>query len=351
MKKYAEEDYARVLEGQLSRELAWRLPGATASVSGEGCHWNCRAAREQRSCTIHCFDGPCYRPGPEFLVRFEEQSARPMWGRTLEQAEVIGAVCAWLNRQSAQELYSQFAFVEQHRRELAKIQHEIIKAQPELTTLTTREVVSSDGSECGALWFRTADRSCEIGGHAHAKFYWDGCLQFSIQSANTISLAALLTHWLCDHAMPSAVQREFPSVALSDVAQYYEQSRGIEGEFIVSWCHVESFYKDVQHPFALRVLNFISQLRAAGYERTLRAGTSLFSLLVSRSRRHGLESGQPYIAFSFGGARFTSSAVAPGAMEVAVYFDGRERKVAFSNVELNGDLNALLKQLEAKTIS
>ena len=95
-------------------------------------------------------------------------------------------------------------------------------------------------------------------------------------------------------------------------SRFYEQGRGIEGEFIGSWCSVERFYQSVQaDPFALPVLNLISQLRAAGYERTLRAGTSLFSLVLSRSRRHGLRRGQAFIAFFFSGARFIDSVIAP----------------------------------------
>jgi uncharacterized protein (TIGR02996 family) len=343
----AEEVYARALRRQLSRELASKLPGTAASVSGEGCHWACQAERGRRSCTVHCFESS----GPEFLVYFEEQSARAISGRTPEQAEVVGAVCGWLSGQSAQSLHSQFNFVERQRRALEKFQQGALASQPQLAEVATWELVTDEwGGDGCALWFRRADRSCSCaaGHHAHkgapgVDCYWDECLQLSIRDADEPTAAALLKRWLCDNAMPSAIQRELPSVALSDVAQYYEQGRGIEGEFIGSWGHVEQFYKMVQHPFALRVLNFIGQLRAAGYERTLRAGTSLFSLIVSRSRRYGLRPGQPYIAFSFGGARFTGGAIAPETMEVAVCFGDGERRASFAEIELSADLDALLK--------
>jgi hypothetical protein len=46
MGKNAQEGYARTLHGELSRELASKLPGTTASISGAGVHWNCHAERE-----------------------------------------------------------------------------------------------------------------------------------------------------------------------------------------------------------------------------------------------------------------------------------------------------------------
>ena len=116
MEKNVREEYARDLHGQLTRELASQLPGATASVSGGGCHWNCRAEREERSCTVHCFEAPPDVPGPEFLVCFEAKAVRTIAGRTWEQGEVVAAACAWLGGQSAQALYSQFGFVERQRR-------------------------------------------------------------------------------------------------------------------------------------------------------------------------------------------------------------------------------------------
>lgn len=355
MQKYPEEDHARALHAQLSRELASRLPGTIASVSGAGVHWNCRAEREQRVFTIHCFTAPVRVAGPEFLVRFDEKQANPLWGRTRFQAEVVAAACAWLERQSVQALYAEFAFVERQRRALEKIEQQILASQPRLAELPSRKLVPFEGSDDCTLWFRTEDRSSEVSGYtyvniAYAKFYWDECLQFSMQTGDTILLARLLKRWLCDNAMPSAIQREFPSVVLTNVAHFYEQGQGIEGEFLESWCQVEDFYKGIQRPFAMQVLNLIRRLRSAGYDRTLRAGTSLFSLLVSRSRRHGLRSGQPCIAFSFGDAPFTGGAITTGGMEAGVYFDGHERTIFFPGIEWSDNLNALLKELEAKPI-
>jgi hypothetical protein len=47
------------------------------------------------------------------------------------------------------------------------------------------------------------------------------------------------------------------------------------------------------------VLPFIAELRRAGYDRKLRAGQSIWSLIVSRSRRPRLRPEQPVVSFQF----------------------------------------------------
>jgi hypothetical protein len=78
-----------------------------------------------------------------------------------------------------------------------------------------------------------------------------------------------------------------------------ESDDSIEGEFIQSWDRIEQFFDSVLEPgpWKDQVLQFISQLRHAGYDRKLRAGQSLFALVVSRSRRHGLRLDQPCVCF------------------------------------------------------
>lgn len=150
--------------------------------------------------------------------------------------------------------------------------------------------------------------------------------------------------------MPSVIQREVPLITVTSIAPYYEAGRGIEGEFIESWQDLQQFYQQIELRVGPQVSQFICQLRSAGYEQTLRAGTSLNLLLVSRSRRHGLGREQPHITFAFGGARFTGRDMAVGEMAVTVFLDGKERTIVFPSTELSPQLDELLKQLEAKPI-
>ena len=122
---------------------------------------------------------------------------------------------------------------------------------------------------------------------------------FALRTGDFDLLAKLLTRWICGRVMPSELQKEFPSIEMGKVAHYYEQGRGIEGEFVESWDHIERFYDKMNFPPAEAIRNLIKAMRAKGYDHTLRAGQSLYTLILSRSRRHGLKEGQPNIAFRF----------------------------------------------------
>jgi hypothetical protein len=393
---YREEEHARALHDLLTRELTRKLPGSTVCFTPMGCNSSCEGQRGQRSCTIYCFD----ISAPQYLARFDEKPAIPLWGRTFAQAEVIGAVYAWLAGQSPEAILEQFPFVEQQRRVLKRLQQAILEAEPTLIEHTTSELVSSSyGGDGCALWFRGSDRSCEVYYYAYnavpdAVFFWDECRQFGAQmtevvtgnirteeeflqaiQAGTVSswksclaldatkvalLARIMKCWLCDKAMPSAIQHEYPWIVLSEEAPFYEQGRGIEGEFMASWRHIDDMYKSLSRERSYSpVPTFVRQLRNAGYERTLRAGSSLSTLIVSRARRYGLKHAMPneqydprkhdpYIAFDFGGVRF--SGVEAPQMKVTAYLDDGEQTILLPTIELIPELDALLKRLEAMPI-
>jgi hypothetical protein len=56
------------------------------------------AKRVRRACTIYCFA----IAGPQFLARFDEEPAAPLWGRTFIQAEVIPFAASWVEAQDAE---------------------------------------------------------------------------------------------------------------------------------------------------------------------------------------------------------------------------------------------------------
>jgi hypothetical protein len=82
-------------------------------------------------------------------------------------------------------------------------------------------------------------------------------------------------------------------------------------------------------------------MRAKGYDQSLRAGQSMWTLMLSRSRRHGLNGHQPYIAFDFGAPE----------MEVRVALDSAEpQHFSFAKAELTPEVEALLQQLAAMDV-
>jgi hypothetical protein len=73
----------------------------------------------------------------------------------------------------------------------------------------------------------------------------------------------------------------------------------VEGEFLESWNQMEGVYESSRFPPRMMVLPFIAELRRAGYDRTLRAGQSIWSMIVSRSRRPRVRPDQPVVSFQF----------------------------------------------------
>jgi hypothetical protein len=88
-----------------------------------------------------------------------------------------------------------------------------------------------------------------------------------------------------------------------------EQGRGIEGEFILSWESTERYYQQVRSHVGLdpAVFDFIAAMRDAGYDTSLRAGHSMWTLVLSRSRRHRMRHPQPHLRFDFNEAVMTIS--------------------------------------------
>jgi hypothetical protein len=337
--KYVEEAYAKNLHHTLSGEFARTSTFPQVSVEGRGVHWSCIAQLGERSCSIDCFDNH----GPEYLVSFRRDTQVEAWGRTGWKPEIVEAVSAWLGGDEIDDLHDRFAFVDRQKRALSIIEAEAVRCCQELRELASSEIrhFSPDLHE---LWFNAKDRSCRIScsgknENAVACFHWDECELFRIRTADAVRLAAMLGRWLCARAMPSEMSAEFPDAEIGPIARYYEEGRPVEGEFIMSWDYIERSGSYKGHPCEVQVLDMIARIRQAGYDRTLRAGTSLWSLVVSRSRRHGLRRGQPSIVFGF----------SEKGVKVYCYIDGEER-LTLPRIEFSPQVDGLLKRLVHKDI-
>lgn len=332
-----EERHARALCRRLRDELARCALDATVSVAGEGVHWNCTAILGGRHCETACFDDG---DGPEYLIEFSSGAT----GRTRSMGDVVGAVVAWLSGQELRQLHDRYAFVDGTLRSLRRVATQVIARRPELARATPSDPSHVIG-ELYDLWFRVEDRSCRVyyfGDNAlpEAVFHWDDTELFTVSMVAVEQLAALLSRWLCERAMPSVMQAEMPWLGVGPVALAYERGEGVEGEFLASWDGVAAAYKRTLEPFGANAVAFIARLRESGFDRTLRAGKSVWSMTVSRSRRYGLREGQPWIAFDF----------TPDEVIVTARLDGSEQSLTVSGFDLPAELIALLERLEERPI-
>jgi len=292
-----QERYARLLYDNLIGRINPANPDVKISVSGAGVNWRCLVQFEARTSITHCFE----HRGEEYLTILSDYKEEIATARTQSSNATVEVVQGWINGETLSSLYARFAIVDQQKRELTLVRDMVLRSAPDLQS-SSELLYRGSGQYC--LWFRGATRSALIYFYGKEESprvicHWDACELFSF-SANDVSLTStVLRRWLCDGAAPSAMRKEFSWLSIGELADYYERGNPIEGEFISSWDRIERFYDNERFPPKSRVLQFIHQLRRAGYDRKFRAGQSMWTLMLSRSRRHGLRDDQPRVTFEF----------------------------------------------------
>ena len=213
-------------------------------------------------------------------------------GRTSSPHEAAEAVALWLDCERIEDLHEQFAFVDRRKRAMSVVEAGVIARHPELGRIARHSPHQFTLGD-HVLMFKTSDRSCRLGFHGREEspdvfFQWDDCVMCRTRIGDVPRVSAMLKRWLRDMAMPSEMAAEFPELEVEPVARYYEQGRPVEGEFLLSWDWIERYYQSSDWPPRHRcepILALIAEIREAGFDRLLRAGQSLLSLCVSRSRR------------------------------------------------------------------
>ncbi|MES2592562.1 MAG: hypothetical protein V4608_11810 [Bacteroidota bacterium] len=311
-----------------------------------GTQSECIITKETRQCSIHCFANDwndLKHKGPEFYTTYMENGKPIANGRTFDKLETVDAIKYWLQNKTLDELYSKFKFIDEKKRQLDRLRADINKLSPQLATISQNAVVEESFSSYN-LWFSDDNRSCRIYYYGYEPnpryiFKWDDCIIFETSSSDIKRLGTLINKWVVDKAMPSTLKVEFPEIDFGKLAEYYEKGNGIEGEFILSWDNIENFYRELELDKKPEILHLIKQMREKGFERTLRAGQSLYTFILSRSRRHGLRENQDSISFSFNYIK--------SAMEVQTR---KGQKMAFDKIEYNDTIENLLKTIELESI-
>jgi hypothetical protein len=294
-----EQKYAQDLYDGLKDRFAPVADQAQIAITGGGVQWRCSAQRGPRSCWVGCFE----LGGPEFLTFFEADDRKVATGRTSSRPETIDAIWVWLDGAPLPAMYERFCFVDWEKRKLISIRECVLKNFPGLGAAARNELTVS-GAGVSRLLFRTDTRSTNIHFAARhespeATFHWDDSELFRFEANDNAALGAVLSRWLAGNAPPSALRSEFPWLRIGRLADFYEKGNPVEGEFIESWDQMEGVYEGSRFPPRTLVLPFIAELRRAGYDRKLRAGQSIWSFIVSRSRRPRLRPEQPLVSFQF----------------------------------------------------
>jgi hypothetical protein len=355
--RYKQEIYAR----QLYQDLKYKFHGKQnviskflpffrnipnsdieISIKGAGVNWECLVSKGKNYCHISCFDidlkNVQYK-GPEYYTSFGKNNTDVAKGRTFDKEKTIESVIIWLENGSAEALYARFDFVDQKKRALEKIKADVIKLNPKIIEATQKEVVK-EWLSTYSLLFKEKNRSCRVYYYGYesnprVQFNWDDCLILQASDLDIVRGGSLITKWVIDHEMPSVLAKEFPEVVFGKLAEFYEKGKGIEGEFLMSWDDIEEFYNTINLEQKKEIISLIKTMRNKGFDKTLRAGTSLYTLIISRSRRHGLRENQSNVSFTFNYIK-SAMEVRPSGKDV----------LCFDKIEYNGSIEKLLKALE-----
>lgn len=293
------EILARQVYTALTTRFAEHHPTVSIVLHARNRRWSCTIHSTTRACRIDCHA----QLSAPYRLGCMDGDTTVADGWAANYTELYPAITCWLAGGTLPDLYDQAAFLNREIRALSALEAQLRVHEPALTPLLMHEYHRFSGGTY-TLCVRMPTRSCRITFMADADrptahFLWDDCPLFAIPVTESADLAVLLRRWLIESAAPSALEQEFPWLVPGTLAQYYEAGRGIEGEFVMSWERMAMFYTDFAWPIAPVGHRFVALLRSAGYDRCFRAGQSLVTLILSRSRRHYLRPTQPRISFFF----------------------------------------------------
>ena len=299
---YPEEIYANELYERLQKEPFILELNAKLTISGAGVHWQCDVSNNGVLSEINCFEEGVY--GPQYLIFFKSKDETKAVLRTNSIDETISSVSTWLRYSDVEILYKNHPFVDESKRNLTHLHQVIVRLAPRLAKESEHQL-SSRLSEFYSLNFLYKNRSCIISAADHfqnhlVSFKDDQVQICSFREKDPNIIARAINSWLLEHSPPTMLGREFDGLTFSEIAIYYEIGKPIIGEFIQSWNIVEQFFLHINRKLeSAQAYGLLTKMRLAGYDKTLRAGQSLMTLILSRSRRHGLQSDQPCMYFNF----------------------------------------------------
>ncbi|OJJ22494.1 hypothetical protein BKI52_07385 [marine bacterium AO1-C] len=340
---YEEEKIARDFYAKLQEMFETFDGNVQITIQGAGVHWNCEVIYGQRTCNIYCSkDLPVSKQKPLYMIYFLENTKEIAFGRINDRAVALQSVQSWIGKASIEVMYDNFEFVDLDKRNIIKIQQQILDFVPQLAQHANLELIH-EHSDFFELHIHNGNRSCELTG-----FGINSPIAFTFKVEKTAlfeskrglkELVNMVWHWLIDEWPPSKLEAAFSGLITGKLAYYYEEGRLVQGEFVASWDEVGRFFGDIdstRFPIKQDVMGLIHAMRGKGYDHHFRAGQSLYNLVLSRARRHGLANNQSFIQFGYQDSLLTVRSHIKGEANTII------TKIAYT--QALEDLLELLKQ-------
>jgi hypothetical protein len=119
-----------------------------------------------------------------------------------------------------------------------------------------------------------------------------------------------------------------------------EINEKIKREFVAGWDSIEDTFKSFNLAQTSDILALIKEMRSKGFDQTFRAGSALYSLVLSRSKQYGLRPDQKSVRFDF---EFIQQRV----MDVT---DKDRVTISFDKIEYNDTIERVLLDLAKEQI-
>lgn len=191
-------------------------------------------------------------------------------------------------------------------KELELIQSELNTNCDELLRIDSNKInIIADFGNESHLELKNKDRSCRIYPFYFSEipiyeFEWDDCPIFQISSKDVKKQVEIIKSWVLMRAMPSEIQAQFPEIELNKLAKHYEKGEGVKGEFMESWNETEkTHFNPIAYHSDKEAIRLIKEMRAERLNESLRIGTRLSWLILSRTRRHIVNENTPHIGIFF----------------------------------------------------
>lgn len=343
------EKQANGLYKKLLEVFANTISETNISINKPGLHWNCSINRNDRKCIVYCFGQKGY------FVSFRSDDKAQARGRTWLEEELILSVVKWIMGVSPNDIRAEFNFIDPGKRALEIFLNLALHTFPELEHCTNI-ILKSKLSEAYCLSFTSSQRNCEVYFESQTldltfEFYWRDFYIFKFSSKDNIRSAPILKRWFCDNVVPSVLVKEFPWLDPDILSKLYDFDQVVADNFSKSWdvfkeaCDMylglgpfeqQNHYEDI--------IKMISQMRQKGFDRTLRAGQSLFRLMLSRSLNHGLREDQPHLIIDFSGGSISIISSKNANSDPSITLNNPK-------IELTPQIEKLLKELETEEIN
>ncbi|CAA0145833.1 conserved hypothetical protein [Tenacibaculum maritimum] len=231
-------------------------------------------------------------------------------------------------------------------KELELLQWKILKNCDELRNIDSNKInIISDFSFEDHIELKDKDRGCRIYPYHFSseipkyEFEWDDCPLFKMSSNDIKRQVEIIKSWVLNKTLPSKIQTQFPEIKLNKLAEYYEKGEGIKGEFLESWDVLENsciqglsieYYEQAKDE-----LKLVQEMRKFKLDESLRIGSQLSVLILSRAKRQGIDEDEPQIRIVF-----------LGDNKMKIYPNlNNNRKSIESEVKYRGYLEEMIKEL------